>query len=109
MSGVLVTGGSGFVGSHCIVQLLREGHSVRTTVRDLKREAEVQAMVRRGGADPDGTVSFGEADLERGNGWDLALDTCDYVLHGPLPFGDNRPMSEEEMILPARDGTPRVL
>ena len=47
MSRVLVTGGSGFVGSHCIVQLLHEGHSVRTTVRDLKREAEVQAMVRR--------------------------------------------------------------
>jgi dihydroflavonol-4-reductase len=109
MSRVLVTGGSGFVGSHCIVQLLREGHSVRTTVRDLKREAEVQAMVRRGGADPDGKLSFVEADLERDNGWDLAIDNCDYVLHVASPFGGNRPMSEEEMIMPARDGTLRVL
>jgi dihydroflavonol-4-reductase len=109
MSRVLVTGGSGFVGSHCIVQLLRAGYAVRTTVRDLKRETEVQAMVRRGGADPDGELSFLEADLERDSGWDLALDNCDYVLHVASPFGGNRPMSQEEMIMPARDGTLRVL
>ena len=36
MSKVLVTGGSGFVGSHCIVQLLAAGHEVRTTVRSLR-------------------------------------------------------------------------
>jgi dihydroflavonol-4-reductase len=50
-----------------------------------------------------------EADLERDNGWDLAIDNCDYVLHVASPFGGNRPMSEEEMIMPARDGTLRVL
>ena len=38
MSTVLVTGGSGFIGSHCILQLLSAGHRVRTTVRNLKRE-----------------------------------------------------------------------
>ena len=52
MSAVLVTGGSGFVGSFCILQLLAEGHTVRTTVRNLKREAEVRAMLKVGGAEP---------------------------------------------------------
>ena len=36
---VLVTGGSGFIGSHFILQLLAAGHRVLTTaVRSLKRE-----------------------------------------------------------------------
>ena len=51
MSTILVTGGSGFIGSHCILQLLAAGHQVRTTVRSLKRERDVRAMLKEGGAD----------------------------------------------------------
>ena len=40
-----VTGGSGFIGSHCILQLLAAGHEVRTTVRNLQREADVRAIL----------------------------------------------------------------
>jgi len=39
---VLVTGGSGFIGAHCIIQLLQAGYRVRTTVRSLKRETDVR-------------------------------------------------------------------
>jgi len=41
---VLVTGGTGFIGAHCILQLLQQGYNVRTTVRSLKREADVRAI-----------------------------------------------------------------
>ncbi len=47
---VLVTGGSGFLGAHTIVQLLDAGYDVRTTVRSLRRETEVRSMVAAGGA-----------------------------------------------------------
>ena len=49
MSGeqVLVTGGSGFVGAHCILALLAAGYRVRTTVRSLSREPEVRAMLEK--------------------------------------------------------------
>ena len=54
MSTILVTGGSGFIGSHCILQLLAAGHRVRTTIRSLKREGDVRAMLKHGGAEPGG-------------------------------------------------------
>ena len=60
MSRVLVTGGSGFIGSHCILQLLAAGHEVRTTVRSLKREADVRGMLKVGGAEPGDRLSFAE-------------------------------------------------
>ena len=41
MTTVLVTGGSGFIGSHTILQLLAQGHEVRTTVRNLNHGGEV--------------------------------------------------------------------
>ena len=59
MAIVLVTGGSGFIGVHCIVQLLNAGHRVRTTLRSLAREAEVRAMVREGGAEAGDALTFG--------------------------------------------------
>ena len=62
---VLVTGGSGFIGAHCILQLLNAGYRVRTTVRSLKREADVRAMLRVGGAAPGESLSFVAADQTR--------------------------------------------
>ena len=43
---VLVTGGSGFIASHCMLQLLDAGYRVRTTVRSLAREADVRVPLR---------------------------------------------------------------
>jgi nucleoside-diphosphate-sugar epimerase len=109
MSKILVTGGSGFIGSHSILQLLAAGHEVRTTVRSLKREGDVRAMLKQGGAEPGHRLSFIAADLENDAGWPEAVAGCEYVLHVASPFPPNIPKREDELIVPAREGTLRVL
>src|ERR1700733_11123729 len=109
MSKVLVTGGSGFIGSHAIVQLLAAGYQVRTTVRDLKREGDVRAMLRNGGVEPDGRLSFVTANLTSDTGWAEAVAGCEYVLHVASPLPPAVPKHEDELIVPARDGALRVL
>jgi nucleoside-diphosphate-sugar epimerase len=109
MSTVLVTGGSGFIGSHSILQLLAAGHHVRTTVRNLKREGDVRGMLKLGGVEPGDRLSFAAADLEHDAGWEDAVSGCEYVLHVASPFPERVPKNEDELLVPAREGTLRVL
>jgi nucleoside-diphosphate-sugar epimerase len=109
MSTVLVTGGSGFIASHCILQLLAAGYEVRTTVRNLNRESDVRAALRQAGTDPGNRLSFFAADLERDSGWPEAVAGCEFVLHVASPFPATVPTHEDELIVPAREGALRVL
>lgn len=106
---VLVTGGSGFIASHCIAQLLAAGHRVRASLRSAAREAELRAMLRQAGAEAGEDLSFALADLQHDDGWAQAAAGCDYVLHVASPFPPDLPRHEDELIVPARDGALRVL
>jgi len=105
---VLVTGGSGYIGGWCIIQLLQQGYTVRTTVRDLKREGAVRQTL---GAQVDlgDKLTFFAANLTSDDGWDAAMAGCDYLLHVASPLGVAEPKDPNVLIVPARDGAKRAV
>jgi dihydroflavonol-4-reductase len=105
---VLVTGGSGYLAGWCIVGLLERGYRVRTTVRNPAREHEVHAAVAsQVGRDAHFTVH--QADLLSDEHWPNLIEGCDYVLHVASPLPESQPKDPDELIVPAREGTRRVL
>jgi dihydroflavonol-4-reductase len=108
MKTVLVTGGSGYLGSWCAIELLRRGYRVRTTVRDLAREPQVRSAIGSQ-VDPGDRLTVLAADLLGDEGWTEAVQGCDCVLHVASPFPPQQPKDPDELIVPAREGTLRVL
>ena len=105
---VLVTGGTGYVAGWCIVELLKRGYNVRTTVRSLSKEAGVRSAVATQ-VDAGGRLSFVAVDLMKDDGWEQAVAGCDYVLHVASPLGGTITKDADELVRPAREGALRVL
>lgn len=105
----LVTGGTGFVGVHTIIQLLELGYTVNTTMRSISRKSELTGALQQSGITDLSRLHFFEADLLSDEGWAAAIDGCHYVLHVASPFTASEPEDENELILPAKEGTLRVL
>ena len=105
---VLVTGGSGYLAGWCIIELIERGYRVRTTVRNPAREREVHAAVASQ-VDPAHHLTVHQADLTSDEHWDNVIEGCDYVLHVASPFPPKQPKDPDELIVPAREGTLRVL
>jgi len=104
---VLVTGGNGYVAGWCIVELLKRGYIARTTIRNLSKEPAVRNSIAA--AADTRNLTFFAADLTRDDGWEAALNGCDYVLHVASPLGMNNSRNPNDLIIPAREGTLRVL
>ena len=108
MEKVLVTGGSGYIGLHCISLLLKEGYAVRTSLRSMKRKKEIQEALS-GLIKNNERLEFCELDLMRDDGWDAAVKGCDYVLHVASPVYEKNMQDENSFIQPAKEGLLRAL
>lgn len=106
---VLVTGGTGFLGIHIILQLLHQDFDVKTTLRSLSKKDVIIKALQQGGIEDFSNLSFYEANLTEDKNWDEAVKNCDYVLHVASPFPAKDPKDENELIIPARDGALRLL
>jgi nucleoside-diphosphate-sugar epimerase len=108
MSTVLVTGGNGYVGSQLIAALVRQGNQVRATVRSPSSELEIREALRRGGVADNG-LEVVVADLGSDDGWARALADVEEAHHVASPIPSAQPEDPDEMMVPAREGTLRVL
>lgn len=108
MSTVLVTGGSGFIASHLIAQLLERGDRVHATVRSLHNRGKVDPLQ---GLDGTGSLHLFEADLLEPGSFDDAIAGCEIVYHlaSPFKFPEHISDGEAEMVRPAVDGVRNVL
>ena len=108
METVLVTGGTGFIGLHCLQQLLDKGYKVRTTIRSESRKQEVMDAMKEHSSNCE-NLEFYIADLLKDDGWKEAVEGSKYVLHVASPFFLGEPENEDVFIKPAVEGTLRVL
>ena len=107
-SKVLVTGVAGYIGQHCALELLKKGFNVIGSLRDISKANEVETAIKRHIEIKD-NLEFCQLDLLIDNGWEEAMNGCDFVLHVASPYVSYQPKDENELIKPAVEGTSRVL
>ena len=108
MKKILVTGASGYIAKHCVAELIKEGYSVKGTVRDL-RKGDVLKTDLKNYLNQDIDIKFVETTLDHDNGWEEAVKDCDGILHVASPFPRKYIENENDLIIPAKEGTRRVL
>jgi nucleoside-diphosphate-sugar epimerase len=109
MATVLITGGSGFIGGWTVLETLRAGHDVRTTVRDLGKGDKLRKELHAAADFDDARLSVVQADLQNDTGWNDAVAGVDYVLHVASPTLRNGTPDVDDMVSAARGGVLRVL
>ena len=108
MDKVLVTGASGFIGLHCIAQLLQAGYQVRGSLRSRARESEIRNALSKV-VNTENRLEICELDLLKDDGWDEAVSGCDYVMHVASPLLDREPKDQDQIIRPAHEGLMRAI
>ncbi|HCY41522.1 MAG TPA: diaminohydroxyphosphoribosylaminopyrimidine deaminase [Prolixibacteraceae bacterium] len=106
---VLVTGGTGYLASWIVKQLLDDGLEVRTTVRNLSQKdkyAHLTALAVKS----KGVLQFFEADLLKKGSFAEAMKGCELVIHTASPFKiSGIKNAQKELVEPALEGTRNVL
>lgn len=104
---VLLTGITGFLGSHTAIQLLNRGYLVRGTMRDLgRKEGIINAIAKHA---PTENLELIQAELTSPTDWTIATQDIHYVQHIASPLPRTMPKDENDLIVPAREGVINVL
>jgi dihydroflavonol-4-reductase len=110
---ILVTGASGFIATHTIIELLNHGYQVRGTVRRMDNTSKDRTKAIRAMLTPHtphiDQLEFVTATLDDADCWDAAVSGCDAIMHIASPVPIKQPKNPDEIVKPAREGTLHVL
>ena len=93
---------------HCIAKLIKKGYVVKTSIRSIDRKQEIINSISKV-VDCHGKLEFYQLDLLKDDGWDDALDECEYVLHTASPVSLLLSNNPDDLIKPAVNGLERCL
>ena len=105
---ILVTGASGFIGCHCVLDLLNHGYQVRGSVKNLGRTNALEATLGTNGADTS-KLGWVAASLTEPDNWSAAVEGCDAIFHVASPVPTIYPKDPAEVIETDTKGTLNVL
>ena len=106
MKKVLVTGATGFIGLHCIHQLLNQGYAVNGSLRSPKRKDEIIEALKNKNT-PIENLNLFVFNLTEDNGWDEGMQGCDYLLHIASPLSV-KAYDDDFFVKPAVAGVKRA-
>mmetsp|Transcript_21354 Transcript_21354/g.63594 ORF Transcript_21354/g.63594 Transcript_21354/m.63594 type:complete len:347 (-) Transcript_21354:83-1123(-) len=107
---VAVTGGSGFIGSWVVTELLKRGHTVRATVRDTTNLDKTAHLTARAEGQP-GKLELWQADLLTEGAFDGCFDGCDVVVHSAAVVSNAGAVKDpvKDIVDPSVKGTENVI
>lgn len=105
---VLLTGVTGFLGSHTAIQLLNKGYEVVGTLRTEDRIDSIKKVISAHTNQLD-KLTFAVASLSDEDIWSELTEGVDFIQHIASPFPSELPKHEDELIIPARYGTLNIL
>ena len=105
---VLLTGITGFLGSHTAIQLLNKGYQVTGTLRDPRRINSIREIIAQHTPGVH-NLTIEVADLNDAHIWKKLAQNMDYIQHIASPFPRQLPKQENDLILPAQKGTLNIL
>ena len=106
---VAVTGASGYIGSHCVIALMKRGYAVHACVTDTQDPEKTDHLLALSAAGHPGSLKLFAGNLFEPDSYDMPFEGCSAVLHVGTAMGYGGKNNPRNVYDGAVEGTKNVL